>query len=177
VGPILAEVAGILIPNQRIDRLEAYLRLLGQRLDSQDPDALSERLHNPERIDLFEEGAVQSLRAVSDERKEYIASVVSEGLSGEAKDCIQAKRLLRLLAQIDDDQIIILASHLPNNLDDGTFYARHQAVLRPYRRQLGGGRDLEAKIAMYELARGTGPPWASKIAFQVAKKGRDAGVR
>lgn len=47
-----------MVPNQRPDRIEAYLRLLGERLDGQDPEALREQLRYPESIDLFEEGTV-----------------------------------------------------------------------------------------------------------------------
>jgi hypothetical protein len=153
VGSILGELVGLILPDQRIDRLEDFVRRLAERLDSLDPEALREQFRDPESVDLFEEGAVQSVRAVSDERRAYIASVVSEGLSGDAKDRIQAKRLLRLLAQIDDDQIIILASHLRKNSHDDEFFERHQAVLHPVSNHLGADQDEMDAAAMYELAR------------------------
>jgi len=153
VGSILGEVVGLMIPNQRLDRIEAYLRLLGERLDGENPDDLRDRLRDPEHIDLFEEGAVQSLRAVSDARKAYIASIVSEGLSGDEKDCLQAKRLLKLLAQVDDDQIIILASHLREHYWDDEFRERHKAVLGPVSRHLGASREERNAAAFYDLAR------------------------
>jgi len=153
VGSILSELVGLIIPDQRIDRLEDFVRRLAERLDSLDPEALREQFRNPESVDLFEEGAVQSVRAVSEERREYIASIVSEGLSGDAKDRIQAKRLLRLLSRIDDDQIIILASYLRQNAHDDEFFERHKAVLHPVSAYLGADQDEIDAEAMFQLAR------------------------
>jgi len=96
-GSVLAEVVGILIPQQRIERIEAYLRYLNAKL-SELPEAEAKRkATEPEAIDLFEEGANQAARALSDLRRERIAAVVAEGIKGEEFDRIQAKRVLDLL--------------------------------------------------------------------------------
>jgi hypothetical protein len=144
---------GLIIPNQRLDRIEAYLRLLGERLEKENADSLGENLRDPERIDLFEEGAVQSLRAVSDERKVYIASIVANGLSGDEKDIIQAKRLLRLLSEIDDIQIILLVYQLSTRSSDPSFLERHISVLKPVTTNEASTQDeVEAEV-LHNLAR------------------------
>ena len=68
---------------------------------------------------------------MSDERKAYIASIVANGLSGEEKDRLETKRLLSLLREIDDDQVIILTSYLQRHWNDEEFCERHDAVLAP----------------------------------------------
>jgi hypothetical protein len=136
-----------------VERLEAYLTRLSERLNHQEEEVLRQRLRDPESIDLFEEGAVQSVRAISDERKDYIASIVANGLSGDDKDRLQAKRLLKLLAQIDDDQIIILASYLRKNDQDNAFRNRHKNILTPVRAHLDSDQSEVEAEALYELAR------------------------
>lgn len=103
VGSILGEVVGLIIPNQRMDRIEAYLRHLSDRLASADAESLRAKFDDPEVVDLFEEGAVQSVRALSEERRAYITQLVANGITGDEKARIEAKRLLNLLEQIDDD--------------------------------------------------------------------------
>src|SRR5437762_10825181 len=111
-GAILAEVVGQIIPEQRIQRLESYVKYLNDRLSLLSLEAVSTRLRQPENVDLFEEGANQSARALSQERIEYIANLVSHGLLGEEKERLESKRLFNILREVDDDQIIMLTSHL-----------------------------------------------------------------
>ncbi len=153
VGSILAELVGLTIPNQREERFEAYLKRLSERLDRQEEEVLRQRLHDPENIDLFEEGAFQSVRAVSDERKDYIASIVANGLSGDDKDRLQAKRLLKLLAEVDDGQIIVLASYLHKNSEDDAFRERHKVVLNPIATHAASTQEEIEAAALHEIAR------------------------
>lgn len=153
VGGILAEVAGQFIPQQRLDRLEAYARHLGTRLDEVSEPQLREKFEDPERIDLFEEGALQSVRALSPERQDYIASIVARGITGDEKARIEAKRMLKLLREVDDDQMIILAGKLHRNERDNSFHDRHAAIFERPRVHLGSERAEIDKEALFELAR------------------------
>lgn len=153
VGGLLAEVASQFIPQQRVERLEAYVEYLGARFDEIDPSKLREQIKDPERIDLFEEGALQSVRALSSERLDYISSVVARGISGDDKARIEAKRMLKLLHEVDDDQIIILAGKLNRNERDNSFHERHAAIFEPPRVHLGSESSELDKEALFELAR------------------------
>ena len=153
VGSILSEVVGLIIPSQRQARIEAYLALLDQRLRYLEPDSLRHRFQDPETVDLFEEGAVQSLRALSDERKAHIATIVANGISGEAKGRIEAKRLLKLLAQIDDDQVVILMSYLDQYREDREFSKRHENLLAPRYVFIGAEQSQVNDAAIHDLAR------------------------
>jgi hypothetical protein len=152
-GGLAAELAGQIIPQQRMDRIEAFLRYLDLRLDGLSRETLQEKLEDPERLDIFEEGASQTTRALSDARREYIANIVARGITGDDRTKIEAKRLLRLLGDIDDDQVIILTSKLRRHQFDTVFSDRHDAVLRPVSVHMGSSREEHDQAALYELAR------------------------
>lgn len=150
-GSICAEIVGQMIPNQRLDRLETYLRYLNGRLEAFDDTGLRARLIRPESVDLFEDGVHQAVRSLSDERKRYIAELVASGMTSDNAEQLRSKRLLGLLAAIDDDQIIILTSELHKHQTDQEFHNLHRAVLEPRSAHLGSGRDeLDAATAHRE---------------------------
>lgn len=126
VGPLLAEIANVMIPNQRVDRLDKYVRALSDKLG-----AISDRneMATPLGIDLFEEGAFQSVRAVTEKRRDYIVSAVAKGLSGDQAAIVDARAILGILKDLDERQIIILASHLPKHGYGSPFYSEHESVL------------------------------------------------
>lgn len=152
-GTALGEIIGRFIPNQRIDRIEEYLRKLRKALNHLTEEQVRKRIQKPEAIDLFEEGGFQSARAITEDRRDQIANVVSFGLSGDEKDRIEAKRILKLLDDLDDDQIIILARYLHKNRDSADFDEKHQAVIRPVQAYIGAGQDVLDQATMNELAR------------------------
>ena len=153
VGSIVANVIGQLIPEQRQERMRQYLVELERRLGDVEQGVLRDKLAEPGKIDLFEDGAVQASRALSAQRLEYIASVVARGLTSAEREEIEAKRVLRLLDQVDDDQIVILEAKLTRNLNSESFYDRHEAVLGPIRAHMQSPQKDLDRAAMYRLAR------------------------
>jgi hypothetical protein len=128
-GQALAELIDHLIPNQRVQRIETYLRYLAERLDTLEEGELRSRLRDPERIDLFEDGALQAVRALSDERQQQITTLVANGIADKTCDYLENKRVLRLLGELDDPEIIMLAAYLPENRT-GEYRRRHAHVLK-----------------------------------------------
>lgn len=153
VGAALSEILTRFIPNQRIDRVEDYLRRLHKALNHLSEDQVRERTQSPEAIDIFEEGGIQSTRALSDDRRDQIAHVVAFGLSGEDKERIEAKRILKLLREIDEDQIIILTGHLHKNLFDDDFQERNSHILHGPFVHMQSSRDDMDRATMTELAK------------------------
>jgi hypothetical protein len=78
-GGIIAEIIGQVIPQQRIERIEVYARYLNERLESMDQGETNSKMKYSENVALFEDGALQSARAISDERKLHIARIVAHG--------------------------------------------------------------------------------------------------
>jgi hypothetical protein len=153
LGSILAEVVTQVIPNQRFERLENYCRRLESRLCDLNINDVGERMRDPERINLFEEGAIQASRATTSERRAYIVNVVATGLNGDQKDAIEARRFLRLLGEIDDDQVIILASYLNKNRQNPEFHETHKGVLDQVFLTFGSGEEEQRRAALQSLSR------------------------
>ena len=97
-GPFLAELAGTVIPRQRADRLADFARGLATNLNALDQDVLRVKLTNENFTDLVENGAREAVRAVSAERRQYVAHPVSAGLTEDKVLFTESKHLLRMLA-------------------------------------------------------------------------------
>lgn len=152
-GSIMANLLSQIIPEQRWERLGVYLSMLEGRLVAVETQTLTSALREPRNVDLFEDGAIQAVRALSSERVEYIAALVARGLTSAEREEIEAKRLLKLLDEVDDDQIVILQSKLDRHMGSGEFYERHQRVLEPVRAHMQSSREDLDREAMYRLAR------------------------
>jgi hypothetical protein len=152
-GSIFAEIIGQIIPEQRAQRLETYVRYLDRKLSELSEDEARSRMSDPENIALFEEGAFQSARAISDERRERIAKLVILGITGEQKDKLEAKRLLGLFGLIDDDQVIILASHLQKHVRDQAFRNANSEILNVPRPHINSSNEDREKYLVSSLAK------------------------
>ncbi|WP_379069561.1 hypothetical protein ACHMW4_03545 [Mesorhizobium sp. UC22_110] len=151
-GSFITELIESIVPNQRFDRLVAYVKLLDERIEGFTFEQKAAISKSPEAIDLFEEGGSQAARALSQERLSYIASLVSFGLKGDENDRIEAKRILALLRSIDDDQVIILASNLDRYWRDAAFREKHKELLHVASIHMRSSRDEMDKATVKELA-------------------------
>ncbi|MBB6414252.1 hypothetical protein [Mesorhizobium sangaii] len=152
VGSIVGEIVGQVIPGQRMDRLELFAKSLHEQFKQIDETLNKKHFDKAEKIDLFEEGVIQSARAISQDRIEYISKIVAFGLTGEAQERIQAKRLLGILESLDDDQVIILSSYLHKNRDDQAFRTTHADILRPVPVHLRSDAVEVDKGTLHQLA-------------------------
>lgn len=150
VGPFIAQILLNDLPGLRIDRVVDFIRRLAKRVDALE---FGQKLRNEASIDLVEEGAHQSTRALSEERREHIAALVAFGLSGEEVERIEAKRLLALLSSIDDDQIIMLAAKLHRYQQDEMFHTNHAKILMPYPTHMQSTREELDAAEIADLAR------------------------
>jgi len=132
-GGIVAEIIGTLIPNQRLDRITRFLEKLDLRVGCLESEQTTTRLRESDTIDLFEDAAFQAARALSDDRLTYLDALLGSSITDNTISHEETKRLLTLLGQINDVEVIILASHdimrHPNR--DPEFWERHKAALTP----------------------------------------------
>ena len=151
VGSLLTELAGTLIPNQRIDRLTKFAETLGVKLESIEQDFVRTQLHNENFTDLVEEGLRQAARSLTDERREYIASIIASSLSSEDIEYLESKHLLRILGEINDVEVIWLRSYLnPIMGGDREYREKHQDILKPVRAHLGATQAIHDKNTFQE---------------------------
>lgn len=150
-GSFLAEIAGALIPNQRLDRLVKYATELNSRLEKI-PEELMDQLRNNEQfIDLVEESFVSASRASSEERRQYIVSIVQHGISNDEAIINNAKYLLGLLSELNDSEVIWLRYFHERTLHDkGQFRALHNNILAPVQVVLGSSKEERQKGAIQE---------------------------
>lgn len=149
IGGPLGELISHTIPKQRLDRLVQYVRELEQRLQSMEEQVVQEALNDPRRIDLVETGGYQAARSVSTERIVWIAELVFQGLQKSDVDILRHKRLMNLLEEVDDDELLLLNAYGQN------YGAQNQeawgAVNRPSPGHLGSSTaELDAE-KLFEL--------------------------
>lgn len=148
-GSLLSELVGNLIPNQRIDRLTKYVKELDERISRISLEKINPLLTNDDFIDLIEEGFVQASRAITDERRQYIASIVSNGIEEETIQFHESKQLLKILSELNDIEIIWLRFYLVTTIGgDEEFRQKHKNILQPINSYIGADNETMTKAAL-----------------------------
>lgn len=131
-GSLLAELAGTIIPNQRIDRISKFAVILEEELAELEQDFIRSQLTNENFTDLVEEGMRQAAHSLSDERREYLANLIGSSLNSDDIKYVESKHLLRILGEINDIEVIWLRFYAHRTIDgDEDFRSKHQSVLAP----------------------------------------------
>lgn len=148
-GSLLSELVGNLIPNQRIDRLSKYMKELDERISKIPTEKINSLLNNEDFIDLIEEGFFQASRAITDERRQYIASIISAGITDETLQLNESKQLLKILAELNDIEIIWLRFYLvPTSDGDEEFRQKHNNILESIHTYMGSDDEAITKAAL-----------------------------
>lgn len=151
VGGVVGEIVGVTIPNQRADRIVKYLRELGDRITTLEEEQQTAIKQDPERIDLVEEGGFQAARATTDERIGQIAEAVFNGLKSDQVDVVRRKRLVTLLGQVDNDELILLNAYGQSYGGDGE--DAWDKVNRPEPTHMGSPADDLDREQLFEAGR------------------------
>lgn len=132
IGPLIAEAVGTFIPNQKIDRLGAFMEALDAKLAQLERTVVEAAFRDPEFLDLLEDGFLQAARALSQERRDHIASLLKNSLTADGVRSLERKRLLSLLGELNDLEILILRYHASRTEADRTaFEKKHPVVKKP----------------------------------------------
>lgn len=150
LGPLASEIIGNLIPNQRIDRIVSLLKILESKIDEEERTKVERRMLEEKSIDLMEDGFMQAARALSEERIEHIASLLKNSLTNEDLEHIQYKRLLFLLSELNDVEVLMLKSRSGSIAEQQEFQRKHQDVLAVPRIYLGAPQEQVDQHAIYE---------------------------
>lgn len=141
-GSLLAEVAGSIIPNQRVDRIADYAFKLQERIGQLEEARVRSELDSEEFTDLLEESLRQASRATSEARREYLASLVANSLSSDSVEHVESKHLMRILGELSDVEVLWLRFfHEPTLEGDKAFRALHAEVFRPRSAAIGSSRE------------------------------------
>lgn len=142
VGPILGEAIGVVIPSQKLERLYIFAQVLEDRVKYLEEDTARLKMQSEEFTDLMEDGLIQASRAMTDERRGYIASLLKNSITHDELGHVEKKKLLALLGELNDAEIITLKFHsLSSSEDRSAFAKRHGAVLAPVERHFGAPQE------------------------------------
>jgi hypothetical protein len=148
-GSLLAEIVGTVIPNQRIDRIAKFTAQLDKRLSTLEYDFVQFQSTDENFADLFEEGLRQAVKSVSDERRQYIASLIANSLKSEDIEYAESKHLLRILGELNDAQIVWLHFYLDPAMEgDHEYRENHKEVLTPIVACLNSTPDVLTKSVL-----------------------------
>ncbi len=127
-GSLVVELLNVTIPDRRLERIEKLLMILASRELDMDSEEIKQKFYSPEFAGIFEDVIHQTVRAISDERLEYLASVVEYGLRQEEIDHSQIKRLLEILQEINDTEVVLLQAYQESNRRNQDFRQKHSKL-------------------------------------------------
>lgn len=130
LGSLAVELFNVTISERRRERYEKLRILLASKEFNMDYEELKQKFYSPEFADIFEDAIHQAVRALSDERLEYLASILEGSLTEEEIKHLQTKRLLSILGEINDVEIIILQSYELEKQRDKNFKEIHKSIFK-----------------------------------------------
>lgn len=142
-GSPIGEAIATVIPNQKLERLVDFVQVLNYKIKTAEKKIEEHDLKTKEFTDLLEDALGQASRALSKERLDYIASLLKNSLTDEDLEQVGKKKLLSILGELNDAEVIWLKSYLLNRTvgsqEYAEFYETHKTVLEPVRIMYGGG--------------------------------------
>lgn len=154
VGSILTEVVGVVIPNQKIDRIKLFVEALAEKVKYIDADVLKIKMKTEQFTDLFEDAAYQASRALTDERREYIANFLKNSLTSDEIDHLGEKKLLGVLNELNDAEIIHLKYKALDHHDEQmAYYETHRDVLEAESPGFGNTMTEYDKLSLWRSYR------------------------
>lgn len=127
---LLNAVVGEVGP-KRMERFALFMTKLDHAVKSlEDKVALVPPLSG-EKLGLFEDGARVAIKALSDERLDQLAHLVAEGLTGSDIEASDNRRLLEVIEQLRDDEVVYLFSFSRPG-QDPEWREKHRALIDPF---------------------------------------------
>ena len=140
-GPIGEAIAAV-IPNQKLERVIDFVQVLNYKIKNAEREIEEHELKTEEFTDLLEDALGQASRSLTEERLEYIASLLKNSLTKDELSHVEEKRLLSLLNELNDAEIIWLKSYSLNQSIGSKEYIEfreaHKDILEPVRILYGG---------------------------------------
>ena len=152
-GSPIGEAITTVIPNQKLERVVDFVHILNYKIKNAERKIEEQELKSTEFTDLLEDALGQASRALSKERLEYIASLLKNSLTEEELEHTEKKKLLALLNELNDAEIIWLKNYSHRvrsfgSLEYKEFYENHRKILEPVRVRIGSGTEQVNKNAL-----------------------------
>lgn len=115
VGGFLQELVGTTIPNQRMDRVIDFAQRLANRLQQAELTIEGLRRQKEAFAETLEEALRQAASDSSKMRRAYLANLVTAGAQEAESNMMRTSHFMRLLAQLSDLEILMLAAQAGND--------------------------------------------------------------
>lgn len=132
IGPIISEVVGALIPNQRIDRVEQMLKNIERKIILfENKDIIINKFRENDKIAIFEEAITQATRTINNERINHLASIVKNSVVDIKYDYDRYQQVLKIINEISEVEVLILKYYsLPEYEDEWSeFRKKHEDII------------------------------------------------
>lgn len=153
VGGAIGEIIGNIIPNQRVVRIVRFLENLDRKVSGLEEEQVKSKITSPGFVDLMEDAFHQAAHALTEERIEYISELIKHGLTEEQLTKLETKKILWLLGQLSDPEIIILKSYDRETCQDEEFHQKHEEIIIGPRAHLGSSQEEVDKHSIYQTHR------------------------
>lgn len=106
-GPAAQELLGVIIPNQRLDRVVAFVTRLSDSFDElkDNFNQFNEKIRGPVYSSIFYKACAQAADATTDERIDYIKNLFSRCLKSEEIEAEHYEALLSLIGRMSDMEL------------------------------------------------------------------------
>ncbi len=148
VGSFASEIISVAIPKQRQDRVVSFVQEIAVRIEKLEHNKIENYFSDPKFIDLLEDAIIQSSRALTHERIEHIANLISSSISDDTIQHDKYKRYLSLLNELTDTEIIVLGLYIYPLNQHPEYYERHESVLK---RECPSFASSNQEIEEYEI--------------------------
>lgn len=172
LSPLMAEFFGVVIPTRKQERFEKLLKLffskllnisleeIEQKINEADFEnfieeafnqkVVKKKFYSPEFIDIFEDVSHQAVKALTNEKLEYLASILEKSLKEEQIKHLQTKRLLSIFGEINDIEVIILQSYDLNKQKDKKFKEKHRNIFQNEFITTNSSEEVKEQNAMFQ---------------------------
>lgn len=112
-GPMMQELIGVIIPQQRLDRVVMFVEKLSETLEENEIEIekLKEKLSSPEYSSFVFRTCQNVADSISEEKINYIRNIFINGINNESEELSQYESLMSLLNKINDSEIVYLRTY------------------------------------------------------------------
>ncbi|HPI41903.1 MAG TPA: hypothetical protein PLJ21_13930 [Pseudobdellovibrionaceae bacterium] len=151
IGGALVELLSSVIPNQRIDRMVEFIKILNEKLTSQEQELLKSQILDENFNGLLQDVIDSTIKTIGKERKNHFAKIVQSGLTSNKQELIELRLITRILKEINDIEMIILKYHsIRTSNESSIFLQKNRNILESERLFVGASKEQEKQHFMYK---------------------------
>ncbi|WP_322514897.1 hypothetical protein SR870_17990 [Rhodopseudomonas palustris] len=152
VGGLLTEIITELIPNQRLDRVERFILALAEEVQRAGCERCLPTSEGPQ-LELVESGLRAASMTSSTSKIEHLAKCAARGLTKDEGDAIRAQRILKILSELDPEELIVLLYHTKLTIAAAQEFRKlHPAIFDLPLLMYGCDQDVRKRNAEYQAA-------------------------